>query len=120
MAKFNYTARDSYGFVRKGVVDANSIQEAEEVLAQQGYKDIKVTVKGLISRDKQSASGGVQLFKQKVKERDLALFSRQLGAMLSAGISITTALEILSEQLPNKTMQETLKKSEMMFLVELP
>lgn len=110
MAKFNYTARDSYGFVRKGVVDANSIQEAEEVLAQQGYKDIKVTVKGLISRDKQSASGGVQLFKQKVKERDLALFSRQLGAMLSAGISITTALEILSEQLPNKTMQETLKK----------
>lgn len=106
MPKFKYTARDSYGFVREGVIEAESVQLAEENLLRQGFKDIKISTQKKIEKVKSEIS----LFKQKVKERDLAIFSRQLGAMLSAGISISAALEILSEQLPNKTMRETLVK----------
>lgn len=111
MAKFSYTARDTYGFIKKGELEANSIQEAEEILAGQGFKDIKVTLKGFGKQIKSTeARGGIKLFKKKVSERDLALFSRQFGAMLSAGISISTSLEILSEQMPNKSLQDSLRK----------
>lgn len=107
MPKFNYTARDSYGFVRKGVIEADTIQHAEESLASQGFKDISIQVQKKIDSVKKSTS---TLFKAKVKERDLAVFSRQFGAMLSAGISIAAALEILSEQIPNNTLKEALIK----------
>ncbi|MEZ0324219.1 MAG: type II secretion system F family protein [Hydrogenothermaceae bacterium] len=106
MPRFNYVARDSYGFVRKGVIEAESIQLAEENLAQQGFRDIQISVQKKIEGIKKEVS----LFKPKVTERDLAIFSRQLGAMLGAGISIAAALEILAEQLPNKTLRETLLK----------
>lgn len=106
MPKFNYTARDSYGFVRKGVIEAQNIQLAQEQLAGQGFQDIKIQTQKKI----EAVKGDISIFKPKVKERDLAIFSRQLGAMLGAGISISSALEILSEQLPNRYMRETLAK----------
>ncbi|MEJ5172761.1 MAG: type II secretion system F family protein [Hydrogenothermaceae bacterium] len=106
MPKFNYVARDSYGFVRKGVIEAESMQLAEENLIHQGFRDIQISAQKKI----QSVKKEISLFKPKVKERDLAIFSRQLGAMLGAGISIAAALEILAEQLPNKTMKSALVK----------
>lgn len=106
MPKFSYTARDSYGFLRKGVIEADTIQHAEESLANQGFRDIKINFQKKAKATKKEVS----LFKAKVSERDLAIFSRQLEAMLSAGISIAAALEILSEQLPNKTLKDVLVK----------
>lgn len=106
MPRFSYVARDNYGFVRKGVIEAESIQTAEEELAKQGFQDIKIQTQKKIETVKKELS----LFKPKVKERDLAIFSRQLGAMLGAGISIASALEILAEQLPNKTLKDALVK----------
>nr|BAU79788.1 putative pilin biogenesis protein [uncultured Aquificaceae bacterium] len=110
--KVSYTARDKYGVKKSGVLEAVSVEEAEEVLKKQGFVDIQINIKSVKDKkdSKTSSSGGIKLFKKKVKEQDLALFTRQLGAMIGAGIGITQALEILGQQLPNPTLQEAINK----------
>ena len=104
--KFAYRAVDPNGKVAEGVIDASSIAEAEEKLTLQGFKNIKI--RALVGATKEPAK--LTLFQPKVKEKDLAIFTRQLGALISAGVGIAEALEILSEQLPNKALTSALKQ----------
>ena len=103
MPKFKYTARDKYGVVREDVIYAPDAGAAQMELEKRGFEEIKLQ---LVEAKKFS----IDLFKPKVKEKDLAIFTRQLGAMINAGVGIAEALEILAEQMPNKTLAETLKK----------
>ncbi len=102
MPKFVYTARDKFGVLKKDTIYAPDVGTAESELTKQGYQILKIELapKKEVSFD---------LFKPKVKEKDLAIFTRQLGAMISAGVGIAEALEILSEQIPNKTLADALK-----------
>ena len=106
MATFDYEARDKFGIRKTGTITANSVEEAEEELKNQGFVEVKIKVKVEKGKEKKQIS----IFKKKVKEEDLALFSRQLGAMIGAGIGIAHALEILAEQMPNPTLKEALTK----------
>jgi type IV pilus assembly protein PilC len=101
MAKFKYIARDPTGKLVKEVVAGTDPIKLREELEKKGYKVLKV--------EAVSSKGAGGLFAQKVKESDLALFSRQLGALISAGVGLAEALDILGEQLPNKTLQSALK-----------
>jgi len=108
--RFRYEARDIYGIKKQGIIEADSIVMAEEQLATSGFQDIKIFAEKEKEKIKEKKEISLPIFKGKVKETDLAIFTRQLGAMINAGIGIAQALEILSEQLPNKTLSETLKK----------
>ncbi|MTI65406.1 MAG: type II secretion system F family protein, partial [Firmicutes bacterium] len=44
----------------------------------------------------------------KVKMKDISLFCRQIYAMLNAGVTVNTSLEVLKEQTENKKMKETI------------
>lgn len=107
MAKYKYTARDMYGVAKTGVIDAPSLAEAEDELVAKGLKDIKISP-AEIGAKKEKKKGGFKLFGGKVKEKDLAVFTRQLGAMISAGIGIADALEIIAQQTPNKALADAL------------
>jgi len=102
MAKFKYIARDPSGKLVKDTIVAPDAIKAREDLEKKGYKILKLEA---VSGKK---IGG--LFSPKVKEGDLALFSRQLGAMISAGVGLAEALDILAEQMPNKTLAAALKE----------
>ncbi|ACO04187.1 MAG TPA: type II secretion system F family protein [Persephonella sp.] len=102
MPKFIYTARDKYGVLKKDTIYASDVGAAETELTKQGYQIIRIEL-----APKKEIS--IDIFKPKVKEKDLAIFTRQLGAMISAGVGIAEALEILSEQIPNKTLADALK-----------
>jgi len=107
MATFIYEGRDKFGIKKTGTITAGSIEEVEDILKNQGFVDVKIKLKS--QKEKQESKGGsVSIFKKKVKEEDLAIFARQLGAMIGAGIGIAQALEILSEQMPNPTLKEAL------------
>ena len=105
--RYKYLARDKYGIKREGEIDAENISSAEDWLRKQGFVDIKLSEKSTKS-EAQKKKKDLALFKKKVKEQDLAIFTRQLGAMIGAGISIAQALEILSEQLPNPTLKDSI------------
>ena len=47
-------------------------------------------------------------FGGKVKLKDLAVMSRQFATMINSGLSLLRALNILSEQTPNKKLAEVL------------
>jgi type IV pilus assembly protein PilC len=109
MATFTYEGRDKFGVKKTGTITAESIEKAEDILKNQGFVDVKIKLKSL--KEKQESKGGSKsIFKEKVKEEDLAIFSRQLGSMIGAGIGIAQALEILSEQMPNPSLKEALVK----------
>ncbi|WP_457639760.1 type II secretion system F family protein, partial [Persephonella sp.] len=103
MPKFRYVARDKYGVTREDIIYAPDAGAAQMELEKRGFADIKLQI---VEAKKLS----IDLFKPKVKEKDLALFTRQLGAMIAAGVGIAESLEILAEQMPNKTLREALKK----------
>jgi len=103
MPKFKYVARDKYGVLREDVIYAPDAGAAQMELEKRGFEEVKLQIV-------EAKKFSLDLFKPKVKERDLAIFTRQLGAMINAGVGIAEALEILSEQMPNKTLAEALKK----------
>jgi type IV pilus assembly protein PilC len=60
-----------------------------------------------IERDIQSEAQ-IELFKKKVKKKDLALFCRQFYTMISAGLGIVPCLEILVVQTENKSFKNAI------------
>ncbi len=107
MPKFHYKARDSYGVLKIGLIDAQSPAEAEDKLKAQGLKEIVVKLLDFKEEEKKKKNS-FSLFGGKVKEKDLALFTRQLGVMIAAGVGIAEALEIIAEQTPNPTLAKAL------------
>ncbi|SNZ09985.1 type IV pilus assembly protein PilC [Persephonella hydrogeniphila] len=105
MPKFKYVARDKYGVVREDVIYAPDAGAAQMELEKRGFEEIKLQL-----APSRQLSFELNILKPKVKEKDLALFTRQLGAMINAGVGIAESLEILSEQMPNKTLADALKK----------
>jgi type IV pilus assembly protein PilC len=103
--KFQYEARDKYGIKKVGVIEFDTIEEAEESLKKQGLTIINIQIKPLEEKQK-----GISIFKKKVREEDLAIFSRQLAAMIGAGIGIDQALDTLSRQMPNPSLKQALVK----------
>lgn len=60
-----------------------------------------------IERDIESEAQ-IEIFKKKVKKKDLALFCRQFYTMISAGLGIVPCLEILVSQTENKTFRNAI------------
>lgn len=106
MATFTYEARDQYGVLKKGTIEAENVEKAEEILKNQGFVYINIKVKSIKNKAEKKE---ISILTKKVKEEDLAIFTRQLGAMIGAGIGIAQALEILSEQMSNPTLRKALE-----------
>lgn len=97
---FAYEVVDKTGSLITGKMEADHEMAAAEQLRKQGLTVVEVNAV--------QKSAGLALFKSKKKVGigDLCLFSRQLAAMLDAGIPLTRALFTLSKQVTNPTLRE--------------
>lgn len=98
MKEFKYKAFNKEGQIQNGVVKANSPDEVIQVLKKNDLNatQIEEIVSNLsFGRLNEINIGGIPL-KEKV------VFMRQLSTMLSAGITLTGALDILVQQIDNK------------------
>ncbi|MBR3833640.1 MAG: type II secretion system F family protein [Lachnospiraceae bacterium] len=102
MAQYNYKVMDKGGKTKKGVVEAVNEDKAKEKLKAEGY-----IVQELKEQGTGKKSGG-----KKVKDKDLAVFCKQFVAVLNAGVTVISALEMMSEQMDNKTLQRGLKEAQ--------
>ncbi len=104
MAQFNYKAIDRNGKPKKGTIDAADRDKAMEKLKNEGLSMTELKDAG----ESRSTPG---ILKKKVKSRDLSILCKQMVSILNAGVTVITALDMLSEQLDNKTLQTALIES---------
>ncbi|MEG1779402.1 MAG: type II secretion system F family protein, partial [Oscillospiraceae bacterium] len=101
MAVFKYEALSRSGSVVSGDITANDESGAVQRLGESGFTVLSLAMQ---KEKKKKADGS----KKKVKVSDLSLFSRQLSAMIGAGIPITQSIATLSKQTENITLREAL------------
>src|SRR3989344_568018 len=101
MPVFSYTARDSAGIKRTGSVDARSDAVAVTLLKNQGLFVVSLTEQRNYLIDEVLNFGGVP-------QGEVVNFTRQFSTMISSGLPISRALEVLAEQATNKKMRKIL------------
>lgn len=103
MKKFKYFARNQEGKEIKGVIEARDSSAVADVLHDRGLivVDVKEEMKFDLERLNEINIGGVPM-------QDKVVFMRQLATMISAGLAITKALEILKQQATNPYFQRVL------------
>jgi type IV pilus assembly protein PilC len=103
MATFAYKALDAKGASMSGQVDGSSKAEAAATLRNKGLTvvDLNEVKQGLASID-------IFAGMQRVKSKDLTVFSRQFATMINSGLSMLRALSVLEEQTENKKLAEVI------------
>jgi type IV pilus assembly protein PilC len=92
MKKFNYRAKDKEGKTVKGVVEARDEEQAAKILQEKGLLVIAIT-----PFHKSITAQAAPIF-SRITTTDLVNFTRQLSTMVTAGLQLTSALEILENQ----------------------
>jgi len=101
MAKYSFKVVDSAGKSQKKTVEAKSEEAARAKLKSDGY-----SVAGVGKE-----VGGKKKRGGKVTDRDLSVFCKQFAAVLRAGVPIISALDMMGEQMTNKTLQAALAEA---------
>ncbi|MBI4846714.1 MAG: type II secretion system F family protein [Candidatus Omnitrophica bacterium] len=106
MPSFYYKARDAAGKMISGTLEAANRTIVAGKLRAMGY--FVVTVK---EEQKKSSLEG-DLFEQfkRVSTKDLVIFNNQLATMIGSGLTLVTSLNVLSQQIENKKLQEIITK----------
>src|SRR5450759_47626 len=95
---FEYAVRDRSGKLVKGRIEASNSAAVANRLKTMGLAPVTID------------EGSIPGFGNKVKLKDLSIMSRQLSTMITAGLSILRALNILAEQTENKTLSKVLSQ----------
>ncbi len=96
--RFSYTAINHDGKKLNGAYDAPDRDALIAALSKQGMRPILIKV-DTTSGNKARLGN---LFRPKVKLRDLVMFTRQLSTLVSAGVPLPRSLATLQEQAENK------------------
>jgi type IV pilus assembly protein PilC len=102
MPQYNYTGVGSDGTQVSGVFAAPSREAAIISLRQQGTKPIHVAEAKIKKKTGPS-------FGNKVKIKDLTIFTRELSTMIDAGVPLPRGLETLSQQTDNKFFKKVIE-----------
>lgn len=104
MAQFSYEAVGLDGKIKKGNIESDSLEKARSLLRNDGMTVVKIGEASVLNRDI-----NINIGKKKLKPRDLSVFCRQFLSILKAGVSMISALEMLTDQTENKKLKEGLK-----------
>ena len=95
---FTWQGTDKSGHTTKGEISGTSLALVKAQLRKQGIAPTKVRKKqkSLLSGDK----------KGKITPGDIALFTRQMGTMMKAGVPLVQAFDIVADGLDSAAMKE--------------
>ncbi|GHV33545.1 type II secretion system protein F [Clostridia bacterium] len=109
MPEFSYVAVSNGGKEEKGHISADGEKDARNSLRKQGLLVVKIAEQGPSSGEINLSS--LKIFRKKPKARDLSVFCRQFVSIISAGIPIVAALEMLEEQTSNKALSHAITET---------
>ena len=96
MPKFKYEVVDAKGKMSTGFIEAGNVNDVSRLLKADG-KFI-----ASIKADTGSSILNAEVGSPRLKTKDLVIISRQLASLLSAGITIIRALDMLYQQVESK------------------
>jgi len=99
MAIFNWTAKTRQGQSKTGELDVANKDIAIATLRRQGLSDLKVKKKPI----------EIDIFPEKVEEKDISIFFRQLSTMINAGLPLVQCFELSERGSDKKSMVKLLK-----------
>ncbi len=106
MASYSYSVRDRAGKMVKGQLDGETKEAVQAKLTQMGYIIVELDqVAGIQALNKVEIKFGTG-----VKQKDVAIFSRQFATMISAGLSLTKCLGILGSQSESATLRNVIQQ----------
>lgn len=103
MAEFQYRIIGADGKEKRGNIEGRNVEQVTAQLKAQKNIVISVEEASLMTRDISISFGNP------VKARDFSVFCRQFVSIISAGVSILNALEMMVEQTENKALRKALK-----------
>lgn len=102
MAEFLYKAKDIKGIDVSGDIQAPDQRVAAQILRKKGLIVISINLKH------PPAFGILNKFFARVSFGELVIITRQLATMISSGLVLSEAIDILEEQQTNKTLKKAL------------
>jgi type IV pilus assembly protein PilC len=102
LALYKYEALDADGKKKKGTLEANNQEQANNSLRAEGLTVTNLAEAGML--DKEITLGG----NKKPSARDMSVFCRQFVGILSAGVTVIKALDMLYEQMEQPTLKKAL------------
>jgi type IV pilus assembly protein PilC len=104
LSRFDYQVRDRSGKLITGQLEADTQAAVAAKLTSMGYAPVKI---------EEVKTSGVNTeitlpWSNRVKLKDLAIFSRQFATMINSGLSLIRSLSILHDQTDNKRLAETI------------
>lgn len=105
LSKFDYQVRDRSGGLLTGQLEAESQAAVAAKLTSMGYAPLKITQ---VKTDGLNTEIKIPGLGDKVKLKELAIFSRQFSTMINSGLPLIRSLSILAEQTESKPLRERL------------
>jgi len=108
LTRFDYKARDHYGVLTAGQLEAENSKAAAKQLEKMGFTPISV-------RAIESSWLNLQMTDwinslQPISPQELIVFTRQLSSVLEAGVPLVDGLEAVTEQIHHKRFQEVVRQ----------
>ncbi|MEW6380864.1 MAG: type II secretion system inner membrane protein GspF [bacterium] len=107
MAVFTYKATDRLGKLVTGSIEAKDRRAVITRLQESNYFPIKVEEKGKTSAAAATEQKKLSLsFGQRVKKKDVLIFTSQLATLTSSGVPLDRSLTVLTELTENKKLSQ--------------
>jgi type IV pilus assembly protein PilC len=104
MPTYAWEGKTREGIVKRGVIEALNQASVEAVLRAQG-----ITITSIKEKKERAGFSIGEIIKritQKVKPKELMVFTRQFAVMIGAGLPINQCLELLGTQQKNQTFKK--------------
>lgn len=105
MPLYLYKARDENGQKKDGTIFCNNESEAIEQLGKSKFYIVTITEQKERAIKDDKAADGFDFFANRIKKTDIIILTRQIAAMSTSGIPITTILKSLAEQIKQKRLR---------------
>jgi type IV pilus assembly protein PilC len=103
---FDYKVRDKSGNMIQGQLDGDSVPVVVGRLREMGYLPVSVTPAPNAGLKAEIVIPG---FTDRIKPKEVALFTRQFATMVDSGLSISRSLAVLANQVENKYLGEKIR-----------
>jgi general secretion pathway protein F len=108
MPVFEYTALDAKGKTTSGIIDADGARAARQKLRATGIFPVSIKESQEAPEKKTARFGDLSRYLTRVKPAEIAMLTRQLATLISAGFPLVSALEALLPQTKSTRLKTVL------------